>query len=61
MSKFIFDALEMAVRCPVNGSWNCEACGPVMCYKKVLDLLVAKGLPREIALPIAIEWKYSAE
>jgi hypothetical protein len=31
-----------------------------MCYRKVMDLLIIKGLPQEIALPIAIEWKYSA-
>ena len=49
----------MPVKCPVNGSWNCEGCGDEMCYRKVDRALTDWGLPPDIAWDIAVAWKYS--
>ena len=33
----------MPIKCPVNGSWNCEGCGEEMCYRKVYRHLLEWG------------------
>ena len=49
----------MPIKCPANGSWNCEACGDEMCYRRVHRHLVDWGLPHELAWEIAVQYKYS--